>query len=123
MTSHGIHLAESEFVDLLDGTLAAARRQHLDELCQPARQQAADLADRRRRRPAADVPEPPPFFWTQLSARVQRRGRRRSGQAGHPGGAWGSRWARTSWFAAAAAIAAGVLAVVALRSPGDNADG
>ena len=69
MTSHGQHLTESEFVDLFDGTLAPVRRQHV-ESCAACAAQAADLAMSAQGVEQADVPEPPPFFWTQFSARV-----------------------------------------------------
>ena len=69
MTSHGGHLTESEFVDLFDGTLAAVRRQHV-ESCAACAAQAADLATSAHDVGQVDVPEPPPFFWTQFSARV-----------------------------------------------------
>ena len=78
MTSHGQHLTESEFVDLFDGTLAPVRRQHV-ESCAACAAQAADLAMSAQSVEQADVPEPPPFFWTQFSARATRfRARTRS---------------------------------------------
>ncbi len=122
MTSHGIHLTESEFVDLLDGTLAPLRRQHL-ESCATCAEQAADLAAGADGVRQLDLPEPPPFFWTQFSARVSDAVSNETVRPGILRGGWGSRRARTSWFAAAASIAAVVLAVVALRTSGDNATG
>ena len=89
MTSHGRHLTESEFVDLFDGTLAPVRRQHV-ESCAACAAQAADLAMSAQGVEQADVPEPPPFFWTQFSARV---GEAVSNEAARPriGRSW---WAR-----------------------------
>ena len=107
MTSHGRHLTESEFVDLLDGTLAPVRRQHV-ESCAACAAQAADLAMSAQGVEQADVPEPPPFFWTQFSARV---GEAVSNEAARPAIARFG-WARASWFAAAAGIAVALLVVV-----------
>ena len=107
MTSHGQHLTESEFVDLFDGTLAPVRRQHV-ESCAACAAQAADLAMSAQSVEQADVPEPPPFFWTQFSARV---GEAVSNEAARPAIARFG-WARASWFAAAAGIAVALLVVV-----------
>ena len=81
MTSHGGHLTESEFVDLFDGTLAAVRRQHV-ESCAACAAQAADIATDAHDVRQVDVPEPPPFFWTQFSARVSEAV---SNEAARPG--------------------------------------
>ena len=115
MTSHGQHLTESEFVDLFDGTLAPVRRQHV-ESCAACAAQAADLAMSAQGVEQADVPEPPPFFWTQFSARV---GEAVSNEAaGRPR----DRAARcVVAFAAAAGIAVVVLAVVSLRNAPEDA--
>ena len=107
MTSHGQHLTESEFVDLFDGTLAPVRREHV-ESCAACAAQAADLAMSAQSVEQADVPEPPPFFWTQFSARV---GEAVSNEAARPAIARFG-WARASWFAAAAGIAVALLVVV-----------
>ena len=129
MTSHGGHLTESEFVDLFDGTLAAVRRQHV-ESCAACAAQAADIATDAHDVRQVDVPEPPPFFWTQFSARVSEAV---SNEAARPGivrfwwafalsEAAPGRRARASWFAAAAGIAVGVLVVVvALRNTPEDA--
>lgn len=112
MTSHGRHLTESEFVDLFDGTLAPVRRQHV-ESCAACAAQAADLAMSAQGVEQADVPEPPPFFWTQFSARV---GEAVSNEAARP------RIGRSWWpFAAAAGIAVVVLAAVSLRNSPEDA--
>ena len=114
MTSHGRHLTESEFVDLFDGTLAPVRRQHV-ESCAACAAQAADLAMSAQGVEQADVPEPPPFFWTQFSARV---GEAVSNEAARP------RIGRSlagAVVAAAAGIAVVVLAVVSLRNAPEDA--
>ena len=112
MTSRGQHLTESEFVDLFDGTLAPVRRQHV-ESCAACAAQAADLAISAQGVKQADVPEPPPFFWTQFSARV---GEAVSNEATRP------RIGRSMWtFAAAAGIAVVVLAVISLRNSREDA--
>jgi hypothetical protein len=112
MTSRGQHLTESEFVDLFDDTLAPVRREHV-ESCAACAAQAADLAMSAQGVEQADVPEPPPFFWTQFSARV---GEAVSNEAVRPriGRSW---WA----FAAAAGIAVVALAVVSLRNSPEDA--
>ncbi len=114
MTSRGQHLTESEFVDLFDGTLAPVRRQHV-ESCAACAAQAADLAMSARGVEQADVPEPPPFFWTQFSARV---GEAVSNEAARPriGRSPGARR-----VAAAAGIAVVVLAAVSLRNSPEDA--
>jgi hypothetical protein len=128
MTSHRGHLTESEFVDLFDGTLAAVRRQHV-ESCAACAAQAADIVTDAHDVRQVDVPEPPPFFWTQFSARVSEAV---SNEAARPrivrswwafalSEAAPGRRARASWFAAAASVAVVVLAVVALRNTGDKA--
>lgn len=64
------HLDESELVDWLDGTLAAARRHHVHE-CERCRIAAEDLSRMVHTAHADDVPEPSPLFWDQLSDRVR----------------------------------------------------
>jgi hypothetical protein len=69
VTPRAGHLTESEFIDLLDGALPSGRRAHLEN-CGPCAQHAAELAASAAGAQELEVPEPPPFFWTQLSARV-----------------------------------------------------
>ena len=65
------HLSPSEFVDLSDGTLPAARAAHVNG-CASCRAQAEIVRDALRLTDAsAPVPEPSPLFWDQLSARVR----------------------------------------------------
>ena len=103
------HLAGHELVDALEGTLDPRRLAHVpgcracaaqvDEL----RALAADVA-------AADVPEPPAFFWSQLSARV-RASIAEERQAGPWTLAW-RRWGRPAMAIAAVAVIAGTIAAV-----------
>lgn len=97
----GDHFGDAEFVDLLEGTLPAPRTAHVDG-CEACRRQADDLLAAWQRAAGIDVPEPPPFFWTQLSARVRDVV---AVEPGHGGTFWriGSR--RVSWWALATAAA------------------
>jgi hypothetical protein len=70
MTGSTPHLREAELVDQLEGALPAARRAHLQG-CEACRQRAAGLSAVLDGARAVDVPEPPPFFWEQLSARLR----------------------------------------------------
>ncbi len=65
----GRHLAEQELVDALDGTLVDVRTAHVAS-CPACAAQVEELRAIAARAAAVDVPEPPPFFWNQLSARV-----------------------------------------------------
>jgi hypothetical protein len=104
MISRRQHLTESEFVDLLDGTLDDNRRRHLDG-CDQCAAQAADLVAGSEAVRETDVPEPPPFFWTQFSARVSEAV---SNEAAKPRiAAFG--WLRAPWMGPAAAAAVMVL--------------
>ena len=64
------HLSESEFVDLVDGTLASGRVAHLDA-CDACRAAADGLRDVLARAADVTVPEPSPLFWEHFSARVR----------------------------------------------------
>jgi hypothetical protein len=110
------HLLESEFVDLLDGTLPGWRKQHLDE-CAGCRDEADALAFTLRDATGLDVPEPPPFFWSQFSSRVRdvvAEEPRRGGVLWRAVRPTGARWAA---FAAAAAL---VMAVGLWRAGSDT---
>ena len=63
------HLSPAEFVDLVDGTLPAPRAAHVGE-CADCRAQAEALHVVLREAADVAVPDPPPFFWDRLSARV-----------------------------------------------------
>ena len=65
------HLSASEFVDLVDGTLAPERAAHVDR-CETCRAQAAAVRDALGLTGSSgSVPEPSPMFWDQFSARVR----------------------------------------------------
>lgn len=63
------HLNPEEFVDFLDGTLAAERSRHVGA-CAACRRQADDLRAMAIDARIVEVPEPSPLFWEHLSARV-----------------------------------------------------
>ena len=67
------HLSPSEFVDYAEGVLDQARAAHLDA-CASCRASAAALRNTMdRANLAADVPEPSPLFWHQLSSRIREQ--------------------------------------------------
>ncbi len=63
-------LTPDEFVDLVDGTLAASREAHL-ATCAACAATAIDVRDALAAALSADVPEPSPLFWPSVNARVQ----------------------------------------------------
>lgn len=63
------HLNDSEFVDLVEGRLAADRSRHADE-CDACRAEADALRDALAYVQRDTVPEPSPLFWPHFSARV-----------------------------------------------------
>lgn len=63
-------LTPDEFVDLVDGTLAADREVHL-ATCAACAAMATDVRDAFAAAMSADVPEPSPLFWPSVNARVQ----------------------------------------------------
>lgn len=63
-------LAPDEFVDLADGTLSPARRAHVAQ-CASCRALAVEMREALALAVSADVPEPSPFFWATLNARVR----------------------------------------------------
>jgi hypothetical protein len=96
----GAHLAEHELVDALDGTLDARRLAHAAG-CPACAKQLEELRAFTSDVAAVDVPEPPAFFWNQLTARV------RASIADEPRpGPWALAWRR--WSRPAIAIAAAV---------------
>jgi len=65
------HLSPSELVDLVEGTLDAARAAHAQR-CEACRVSAEELRRTLELGTThADVPEPSPLFWEHLSARVR----------------------------------------------------
>jgi hypothetical protein len=95
----GPHLADHELVDALEGTLDARRLAHVSG-CPSCTSQVAEFRAIAREAAATEVPEPPPFFWSQLSARV------RASIAEEPlPGSWSLAWRRRSRPATAIAAA------------------
>lgn len=63
-------LTPDEFVDLVDGTLAAGREAHL-ATCAACAATATDVREALAAAMSADVPEPSPLFWPSVNTRVQ----------------------------------------------------
>lgn len=63
-------LTPDEFMDLVDGTLAADRDAHL-ATCAACAAMALDVREALAAAKSADVPEPSPLFWASINARVQ----------------------------------------------------
>jgi len=101
------HLAEPELVDALEGTLDPRRLAHASS-CHACATQVDELRGIAADVAAADVPEPPAFFWSQLSARV-RASIAEEPQPGPWSLAW-RRWGRPAIAIAAVAMIAGTLA-------------
>lgn len=97
------HLAGHELVDALEGTLDPRRLAHVS-ICRACATQVDELQAIAGDVATLDVPEPPAFFWSQLSARV------RASIAEEPQpGPWALAWRR--W--GRPAIAIGVVAMIA----------
>ena len=64
------HLTDAEFVDLLDGDLAAPRAAHV-ERCEACRSQVDAMRGVLSLTATNAVPEPSPLFWSHLSAHVR----------------------------------------------------
>ena len=109
----GSHLREEELVDALEGVLPDSRAGHVAR-CAACSDRLGDLRAIAARAAGADVPEPPPFFWNQLSARVRAAVADEAQQPSLP-----ARW-RWLWPAAgaAAALAGIVLLVTLVSGPG-----
>ena len=105
----GPHLVEHELVDALEGTLDARRLAHVSG-CPSCTTQLEEFRAIAGEAGAADVPEPPAFFWNQLSARV------RASIAEEPRpGSWSlvwRRWSRPATASAAAVAIAGIIVSV-----------
>ena len=65
------HFTESEFIDLLEGSLPAERVRHQDE-CAICRTQIEHLRAALASGSSADVPEPSPLFWNHFAQRVDQ---------------------------------------------------
>jgi hypothetical protein len=100
------HLSPQEFVDAIDGTLAAARQAHVDA-CAACRDDVAALTGTLAETRGADpVVEPSPLFWDHFARRVHEA------TAAEPVvSRWWSRWQPMAALAAAAAVV--IVAVVA----------
>jgi hypothetical protein len=104
----GPHLAGHELVDALEGTLDPRRVAHASS-CPACTMQLDELRAIVSETGTVDVPEPPAFFWNQLSARV------RASITDEPlPGPWSLAWRR--WSRPAMAIAAAVVIVGAIAS-------
>jgi hypothetical protein len=97
----GLHLAGHELVDALDGTLEPRRLAHAVS-CHICAAQVEELRAIAGEVAAVDVPEPPAFFWNQLSARV-----RAAVAEEQPPEPWSLAWRR--WSRPAVAAAAGLV--------------
>lgn len=64
------HLTPDELIDAIEGALPADRRPHLAS-CPECARQRDDLAAVLNEAKQTSVPEPSPFYWTQLSTRVR----------------------------------------------------
>jgi hypothetical protein len=103
------HLAEHELVDALEGTLDPRRLAHVSS-CPDCAAHVDELRAIASDAAILDVPEPPAFFWSQLSARV-RASIAEEPQPGPWSLAW-RRWGRPAFAIAAVAIIAGTLATL-----------
>ena len=104
----GPHLAGHELVDALDGTLDSPGLAHA-AACRTCAEQVEELRRIAGDVAAVDVPEPPAFFWNQLSARV----RAAVAEEQLPG-PWSLAW--RGWGRPALAIAAAVVIVGTIAS-------
>ena len=109
----GSHLSEEELVDALEGVLPDSRAGHVAR-CAACADRLADLRAMAALAAEVSVPEPPPFFWNQFSARVRAAVADEAQQPGLP-----ARW-RWLWpsVGAAAAVAGIVLLVTLVSGPG-----
>ena len=101
------HLTPSEFVDLLEGQLAAERARHADS-CAACRSQLEDLQAALRQTAGLPLPEPSPLFWDHFTNCI-REGIAQPEPAGRPR----LDWMRLHPRAAFAALAALLVLVAA----------
>lgn len=99
-------LRPDELVDLVEGTLPAARAAHA-AACETCRAAAADLADTWADAGAVGVPEPSPYFWAALNRRVQ------SAIVEAPRGSGWAPWLRWDTIVPLAGMAAVLMALAA----------
>jgi hypothetical protein len=108
------HLSSREFVDAVEGVLAADRRVHL-ESCDACRRDVDDLrrvlSDVER---TSEVPEPSPLFWQHFSERVRHATSEEPVPA--PRGWWAGAWRPL------VAAAAGVVVLALVVTPRSTPD-
>jgi len=107
------HLTPVELVELVERTTKEAEVPHL-AACEACRRQLADLRATMTLAANVEVPEPPPFFWNQFSARVRDAV---AGEVPAQSG-WWRRW--SSWPVVAAplsAVAAAVIVFFVMSTP------
>ena len=114
------HLAPDEFVDAAEGSLDAARLQHLDG-CGLCRRELESLVGVLRAGAGGPVPDPSPLFWDHFSARV----RNAIAAEPSPRQSWWSDWLRGPALVPLAGLAMLVIAIVAslpgnLAAPGGD---
>jgi hypothetical protein len=109
------HLSPEEYLDLADGVASTEAVAHA-AACESCRRELAALREALGSAVAAgrDVPEPSPFFWEALSARV------RAAVAAEVDDIGGRAWlrGRWRWAAAGSAVAAALVAALWLSAAG-----
>jgi hypothetical protein len=100
------HLTADELVDAAEGTLESTRVAHASE-CAMCRGEIERLAMVLRAAIDADVPEPSPLFWAQLSSRVHHAIAAEESTPRH----WTPEWLRWPVLAPIAALAIIVMAL------------
>jgi hypothetical protein len=111
------HLSETEFIDLLEGTLRDDRARHADT-CAMCRTQIDHLRAALASGIEANVPEPSPLFWEHFAQRVQDG----LGSADPRRSGWWAAITSMRALTAAGAIAAIVLIAVMSRDTGGRVD-
>ncbi len=105
------HLSAQEFVNALDGALAAARQSHL-EGCASCQTQVDQLrAVMAKTGDDAQIPEPSPLFWDHFQARVLTAVQAESQPARR---AWWTNWADVRTLIAGSAVVIALVASVTL---------
>lgn len=104
-------LTPEEFVDAAEGRLTSARAAHL-EACAACRDTLEAMCAALAEVASVDVPEPSPFFWPSLNARV----RSAVDAAGPAGGARRWRWQVVAPLGALAVVVVGVLGSIDWRA-------
>jgi len=105
--THMAHSTPEELIDVVDGTRRVSSLPHLAD-CAACRAQLDELRATIGEVAAIDVPEPPPLYWRQLSARVHDAVERERFGAGRRiwflgGASWDTVW---PWAAAAVLVLA-----------------